>query len=282
MLGGRPRQGDELVQRLGMTGVSKSEGSRIGAGLDERVAACRQRRREARYPSVWLDAKSVQVRAGDRVVSMAGVVAIGVRADGEREVLGGDGGLRAAAVVWPAFLRSLVARGLPEGQLVSSDAQEGRRQAMQPVIAERAESGADVGPGAGRGAGPHDRWATGPSHRPEPAHPGGGDGAGPVPPSRGALGDGDGGHAGVHAVAAGALAADRFPDPAGAAHPGDWAPDGRGGIFPPRAAGLRLVGAVLMAQTAAWMVAPRRSFRLDSLATLETPATAPLELPAAL
>jgi len=53
-------------------------------------------------------------------------------------------------------------------------------------------------------------------------------------------------------------------------------------IFPPRAAGLRLVGAVLMAQTAAWMVAPRRSFRLDSLATLETPATAPLELPAAL
>lgn len=134
MLGVSTRKVDALVQTLGMTGVSKSEVSRICAGLDERVEAFRQRRLEARYPYVWLDAKYVKVREGDRVVSMAVVVATGVRADGDREVLGYGVGLSEDAAFWTAFLRSLVARGLHGVQLVISDAHEGLRQAIQTVM----------------------------------------------------------------------------------------------------------------------------------------------------
>jgi putative transposase len=64
------------------------------------------------YPCVWLDATFVKVRDNGRVISQAIVIAIGVTADGEREVLGLDVGLSESGAFWLAFLRGLVARGL--------------------------------------------------------------------------------------------------------------------------------------------------------------------------
>jgi len=86
------RKVDELVRALGMSGVSKSEVSRLCSKLDEKAQAFRDRPLEGEYPYVWLDAKYVKVREGDRVVSMALVVAIGVNQDSKREVLGLDVG----------------------------------------------------------------------------------------------------------------------------------------------------------------------------------------------
>lgn len=86
------RKVDELVQALGMTGVSKSQVSRLCAELDEVVEAFRNRPLEGRYPYVWLDAKYEKVRENGRVSSMALVIAMGVREDGEREILGLDVG----------------------------------------------------------------------------------------------------------------------------------------------------------------------------------------------
>jgi len=128
------RKVDELVQALGMTGVSKSEVARICAGLDERVQAFRQRPLEGRYPYLWLDATYVKVREGDRVHSMALVVATGVRESGEREVLGLDVGLSEDGAFWTGFLRGLVARGLRGVQLVISDAHQGLREAIGAVL----------------------------------------------------------------------------------------------------------------------------------------------------
>ncbi len=129
------RSVDALVQSMGATaGVSKSEVSRICAGLDERVSAFRNRTLgHTEFPYVYLDAIYVHVRddALGQVVSRAIVVATGVTAQGGREVLGVDVGDSEAETFWTAFLRSLKARGLAGVRLVISDAHEGLRAAIR-------------------------------------------------------------------------------------------------------------------------------------------------------
>ena len=83
------RRVEELVVALGVTNLSKSEVSRICAGLDTEVDAFRSRPLETTgYPYVSLDALYHKVREGGRVVSMATLIAIGVSATGQRSVLG--------------------------------------------------------------------------------------------------------------------------------------------------------------------------------------------------
>ena len=128
------RKVEAVVQALGISGISKSEVSRLAASLDEQVDAFRTRRLDAAYPYVWVDARYEHVREGGRVVSMAVVVAYGVRADGVREVLGLDVGLSEDRVFWRTFFQGLVARGLHGVQLVISDAHPGLKQAIAEVF----------------------------------------------------------------------------------------------------------------------------------------------------
>ena len=132
--GVRTRKVEALVQALGIAGLSKSEVSRLAASLDDQVAAFRTRRLDAEYPYLWLDARYEHVREGGRVVSMAVIVAYGVRADGVREVLGLDIGLSEDVALWRAFLQGLVARGVRGVQLVVSDAHQGLKQAIREVF----------------------------------------------------------------------------------------------------------------------------------------------------
>jgi len=129
------RSVDALVESMGAArGISKSEVSRICAGLDERVGAFRNRTLgHTEFPYVYLDAIYVHVRddALGQVVSRAIVVATGVTAQGGREVLGVDVGDSEAETFWTAFLRSLKARGLSGVRLVISDAHEGLRAAIR-------------------------------------------------------------------------------------------------------------------------------------------------------
>ena len=128
------RKVEALVQALGIAGLSKSEVSRLAASLDDQVAAFRTRRLDAEYPYLWLDARYEHVREGGRVVSLAVIVAYGVRADGVREVLGLDIGLSEDVALWRAFLQDLVARGVRGVQLVVSDAHQGLKQAIREVF----------------------------------------------------------------------------------------------------------------------------------------------------
>lgn len=108
------RKVDDLVRALGAeTGISKSEVSRICADLDEDVAAFRDRPlNTTTYPYVFVDATYCKARVGRRVVSQAIVAAVGIAADGRREVLGFDVGDTESEPFWTEFLRSLKARGL--------------------------------------------------------------------------------------------------------------------------------------------------------------------------
>src|ERR671930_1731719 len=128
------RRVDDLVQALGMQGISKSQVSRLCAELDTEVERFRTRKLVGPYPYVWLDGTFVKVRDNGRVVSQAIVIAIGVTSTGEREVLGLDVGPSESGAFWLAFLRDLVARGLNGVKLVTSDAHAGLKAAIGSVL----------------------------------------------------------------------------------------------------------------------------------------------------
>lgn len=130
------RSVDDLVEAMGGTGVSKSEVSRICANLDETVGAFRTRALDhVEFPYVYLDATYLHVRnapgKGGQVVSMAVVVATGVTATGEREILGLDVGDSEDEVFWRSFLLSLKQRGLAGVRLVISDQHSGLVKALK-------------------------------------------------------------------------------------------------------------------------------------------------------
>jgi transposase-like protein len=130
------RKVDDLVRALGIeTGISKSEVSRICGELDTVVAAFRERRLDhVAFPYVFLDATYVKAHEGASVVSKAIVIATGVSAAGDREVLGLAVGDSEEGAFWTAFLRSLRARGLAGVRLVISDAHQGLKAAIGTVL----------------------------------------------------------------------------------------------------------------------------------------------------
>jgi len=128
------RKVDDLVQALGMTGLSKSQVSRLCRELDGRVRAFLERPLEGVWPYLWLDATYLKARDGERVVSRACVVAVGAGGEGRREVLGLAVGPAETEAFWKAFLRALIGRGLRGVRLVVSDAHEGLKRAIGQVL----------------------------------------------------------------------------------------------------------------------------------------------------
>jgi len=128
------RSVDDLVQAMGMSGISKSQVSRLCGEIDEKVQTFLNRPLEGDWPYVWLDATYVKVRQGGRIVSVAVIIAIGVNNDGRREVLGMAIGCSEAETFWTEFLRTLARRGLRGVKLVISDAHEGLKAAITRVL----------------------------------------------------------------------------------------------------------------------------------------------------
>jgi transposase-like protein len=124
------RKVDDLVQALGMTGISKSQVSELCGALDERVNDCLERPLIGAYRYVWLDATYLKVRQGGRVVSVAAIIATGVNTAGRREGLGLGLGASEAREFWVECLRGLVRRGLQGVQWVVSEAHEGLKAAI--------------------------------------------------------------------------------------------------------------------------------------------------------
>lgn len=128
------RSVDELVKAMGMTGVSKSQVSRLCEEIDERVQTFLQRPLEGDWPYLWIDATYVKTRQAGRVVSVAVIIAVAVNTDGVREILGLATGASEAEPFWTEFLRSLTRRGLRGVKLVISDAHEGLKAAISKVL----------------------------------------------------------------------------------------------------------------------------------------------------
>jgi transposase-like protein len=129
------RRVDDLVQAMGLTGISKSQVSKLCKDIDERVGAFLERPLDGEWPYLWLDATYLKVREGGRIVSVAAIVAVAVRTDGRREIVGLHIGPSEAETFWATFLKGLVKRGLRGVKLVISDAHEGLKQAVARVMA---------------------------------------------------------------------------------------------------------------------------------------------------
>jgi putative transposase len=128
------RSVDELVKAMGMTGISKSQVSRLCSEIDERVNAFLDRPIEGDWPYLWIDATYVKVRQAGRIVPVAVIIAVGVNTDGTREILGLTVGPSEAEPFWTDFLRNLTRRGLRGVKLVISDAHLGLKAAIGKVF----------------------------------------------------------------------------------------------------------------------------------------------------
>jgi transposase-like protein len=128
------RSVDDLVKAMGMSGISRSQVSRLCAEIDAKVKAFLDRPIEGDWPYLWIDATYVKVRQAGRIVSVAVIVAVAVNSDGRREVLGLEIGPSEAETFWTAFLRKLARRGLRGVKLVISDAHEGIKAAVAKVL----------------------------------------------------------------------------------------------------------------------------------------------------
>jgi len=128
------RSVDDLVKAMGMSGISKSQVSRLCEEIDVKVKAFLDRPIEGEWPYIWIDATYLKVRRGGRIVSVAAIIAVGVNADGRREVLGLEIGTSEAEPIWTEFLRKLTRRGLRGVRLVVSDAHEGIKAAVSKVL----------------------------------------------------------------------------------------------------------------------------------------------------
>jgi len=126
------RRMDKLVKTLGIDALSKSQVSRMAAGLDQTVEEFRHRPLGEAGPFTFVaaDALTMKVREGGRVVSAVVLVATGVNGDGHREVLGMRVATSETGPAWNEFLADLVARGLAGVRLVTSDAHAGLREAI--------------------------------------------------------------------------------------------------------------------------------------------------------
>ena len=125
---------DELVQAMGMTGISKSSVSKLCKDIDERVNAFLKRPLADDWAYRWLDATYLKVREGGRIVSVAAIIAVAVNTEGKREIVGLHIGPSEAEPFWTSFLRDLVRRGLTGVKLVISDAHEGLKAAITRVL----------------------------------------------------------------------------------------------------------------------------------------------------
>lgn len=277
-----------------MTGSSTSQVSRLCGGLDAVSTRFRTRRLEGAYPSVWLDATFVNARQDGKVVSVAVVIAVGVRTSSDREVLGSEVGPSEDGACWLAFLRGLVARGLGGVPLAMRDAHQGLKTAIAAVLGGASWQRCRV-------QFVRNALALVPKGMPPPVASSirtvfaQADALAAREPWR-RVADGFRDRfprlATLLAAAAAAGRADRAFPPAHGRQIWSTPPRERlnkevqrrsdvGGIFPNAAAVSRLVGAILSEQHDAWQ-AERRSCSAESLAKLTPAARAPLPaLPAA-
>jgi len=120
------RRVDDLVQAMGLAGISKSTVSKLCKDIDDRVGAFLDRPLVGDWPYLWLDATYLKQREGGRIVSVAAIIAVAANTDGKREIVGLHIGPSEAETFWAGFLKSLLRRGLRGVKLVISDAHEGK------------------------------------------------------------------------------------------------------------------------------------------------------------
>ena len=128
------RRVDELVQAMGLAGISKSQVSKLCKEIDERVNSFLDRPINGEWPYLWLNVTYRKVRDGGRIISVAAIIAVAVTTAGRREIIGLGIGPSEVEPFWSSFLKGLVKRRVKGVKLVISDALDGLRLAITGVL----------------------------------------------------------------------------------------------------------------------------------------------------
>ncbi len=129
------RKVEKLAEAMGIIGLSKSQVSEMAKTLDDVVTDFRNRPLgDLEYPGLWLDAMAIRSRESGSVVKVAAVIATAVSSEGHREILGVDIFTDEDGAGWLDFLRSLTARGLRGVKVVVSDAHQGLVNAIGSAL----------------------------------------------------------------------------------------------------------------------------------------------------
>jgi putative transposase len=127
------RKVTKVLEELCGLEISSSEVSRCSALLDDELEKWRTRPLgEVRF--LQLDATYVKVRVDGEVRNCAVLIAVGIKPDGYRSILGISVSLSEAEVHWREFLKSLTQRGLHGVELVTSDDHHGLKQALRAIL----------------------------------------------------------------------------------------------------------------------------------------------------
>jgi len=132
------RRVEDITEALWGTKVSPSTVSELNQKIYARIDAWRNRPIEGRHLYVYLDGIWLKRSWGGEVNNVAVLVAIGVRADGHREVLGVCEGMKEDKESWRNFLRHLKERGLSGVALFISDKSLGLVESLAEFYADAA------------------------------------------------------------------------------------------------------------------------------------------------
>jgi putative transposase len=119
------RRVEDITEALWGTRVSPSTVSNLNRKIYAKIEAWRNRPIEGEHPYVFLDGIVMKRTWAGEVRNVSLLVAIGVNAEGFREILGICEGVKEDKSGWSAFLRHLVDRGLKGVELITSDACRG-------------------------------------------------------------------------------------------------------------------------------------------------------------
>ena len=122
-----------VVEELCGTSYSKSTVSELCKRLDEGIEQFKNRELTSPYPFVITDAKYFKVRENHSIVSKALMVAMGITAEGRREIIGFDVYENESESTWKQFLSSLKERGLKDIDMITSDAHAGLIAALKEI-----------------------------------------------------------------------------------------------------------------------------------------------------
>ena len=132
------RRVEDITEALWGTRVSPSTVSELNKKIYVQIDAWRNRPIEGEHAYVYLDGIWLKRSWGGEVKNVAVLVAIGVRSDGYREILGVVEGLKEDAESWRTFLRQLKQRGLSGVRLFVSDKSLGLIEALGEFYPEAA------------------------------------------------------------------------------------------------------------------------------------------------
>lgn len=115
------RRVEDITEALWGTRVSPSTVSELNQKIYAQIEAWRNRPIEGRHAYVYLDGIWLKRSWGGEVKNVAVLVAVGVNADGYREILGVSEGTKEDKESWRGFLRHLKERGLSDVRMCISD-----------------------------------------------------------------------------------------------------------------------------------------------------------------